>query len=413
MELTECIMQRKTECRICGNKRLTPILDLGIQPPANRFLKRNELSKHEPRFPLAVQFCLRCSLLSLRHVVDARLLFKGYRYHTGASAPLVAHFEEEARMIARRFIRNEKDLVVEFGSNDGALLAALRGQCRVLGVDPAENLAELARKRGVPTLPRFFGEKTAKHILKKYGSATVIIANNVFAHIDDIHDCMRGVTTLLAPDGVFLSESHWVGNLIGEGGFDQIYHEHLSYYSLHALVRLAQTHGLAVTRVELFPIHGASIRVYMQRKGRPDLSVRRFLRREKKIELTTAGVFKKFARSAKVTRLRLRALIRRLAREGKTIAGYGAPAKGNTLLNYCGLGAREISFITDTTPSKQGLFAPGTHIPVVSPEILKKNPPDYLLLLAWNYAGAIVKKERALRSKGVKFIIPVPRAQII
>lgn len=409
--MTHCI--QKKECRICGNRRLTPVLDFGVQPPANGFLRKSEIRRKEPRFPLAAQFCQECSLLSLRHVVNPRLLFRGYRYQTGASAPLVAHFEEETEMIAWRFIRSKNDLVVEFGSNDGALLAVLKEKCRVLGVDPAKNLALLAWRKGVPTISAFFGEKTARHIQEKYGKAKVIIANNVFAHIDDVHDAMRGVSALLAPDGVFISESHWVGNLIGEGGFDQLYHEHLSYYSLHALAELARMHGLVVTNAELFPIHGASIRVSMRKKGHPDMTVCRLLAREKKLGLTKISVFHKFARKAEETRIRLRRLIRGLTRAGKRVAGYGAPAKGNTLLNYCGLGAREIAFITDTTSSKQGLYTPGMHIPVVSSERLRRNPPDYLLLLAWNYADTILQKEKTLRAKGVKFIIPALKVRVV
>lgn len=405
-------IERK-QCRICGGKHLVPVLNLGRQPPANGFLKKSEIAKKEPRFPLAVQFCPRCSLLSLRHVVNPRLLFRGYRYETGASAPLVAHFEEEAEMIARKFVRSKNDLVLEFGSNDGALLAVLKEKCRVLGVDPAKNLAAIARKRGVPTISAFFGEKTASRIQEKYGQARVIVANNVFAHIDDIHDCMRGVAMLLAPNGVFISESHWVGNLIIGGGFDQLYHEHLSYYSLHALMRLAKMHGLVVTNAELFPIHGASIRVSMQRCGTTSGAVQRLLEREKKLGLTSISALRKFAEKAKETRVRLRELIQELARKGKTLAGYGAPAKGNTLLNYCRLGAREIAFLTDTTPSKQGLFTPGAHIPVVSPDVFKTYAPDYLLLLAWNYADAILEREKALRAQGVKFIIPAPKVRTV
>lgn len=416
---------QKKQCRICGNRRLVPVLDLGKQPPANRFLRRSEFPKPEPRFPLAVQFCPRCSLLSLCHVVNPKILFKNYRYVTSASAPLVAHFEEEAEMIARKFIKSKEDLVLEFGSNDGALLAALKEQCRVLGVDPAKNLAKIARKRGVPTIPAFFGEMAGKRIQKEYGQAKVIIANNVFAHIDGIHDCMRGIVALLAEDGVFVSESHWVGNLIGDGGFDQIYHEHLSYYSLHALMRLAKMHGLVVTNAELFPIHGASIRACMQKQGAPSASVnphtknlfgvgvKRLLSRERKLGLTRLATFQRFARRVLENRAELRHLLQELKRKKKIIAGYGAPAKGNTLLNYFKITKKDIPFITDTTPEKQGTFTPGTHIPIVSPSVLKTSPPDYLLLLSWNYASAILEKEKALRRQGVKFIIPVPKVKIV
>ncbi len=404
---------QKTQCRICGNKHLIPVLNLGSLPLANSFVTKRALKRHEARFPLAVQLCSECSLLSLRHVIDPRILFKNYRYLTGASIPLVAHFEEEAKMIARRYIRDKDDLVVEFGSNDGALLSALKGRCRVLGVDPAKNLSALATRRGVPTVTAFWGEETARRIQKKYGQAKVIVANNVFAHIDDLHDCMRAVSLLLRDDGVFISESHWVGNLIGEGGFDQIYHEHLSYYSLHALARLARAHGLIIGDAALVPIHGESLRVSMKKHGTPRVSVQRLLLREQKIGLTRPKVFREFATKVEKNRRDLQCLLKELKNKEKTIAGYGAPAKGNTLLNYFKIGPDTLDFITDTTLTKQGLYTPGTQIPILSPNALRRNPPDYLLLLAWNYVDAILKKEKSLRAKGVKFIIPVPEVRVV
>lgn len=404
---------QKEQCRICGNKRLIPVLNLGSLPLANSFVTKRALKLPEARFPLAVQFCPRCSLLSLCSVINSRILFGNYRYLTGASVPLVAHFEEEAGMIASKFIRNKDDLVVEFGSNDGALLSALKGRCRVLGVEPAKNLSLLATQRGVPTTIAFWSKETARRIRKRYGQAKVIVANNVFAHIDDLHDCMRGIALLLRDDGVFISESHWVGNLIGEGGFDQIYHEHLSYYSLHALRTLAQAHALVITNVELVPIHGASLRVYMQKQGKPSRAVIRLLAREKKLGLTTQSVFREFATKVEKNRRDLERLLKELKDKKETIAGYGAPAKGNTLLNYFKIGPDILDFVTDTTVMKQGLYTPGTQIPILSPDALTDNPPDYLLLLAWNYADAILKKEKALRAKGVRFIIPVPKVKIL
>lgn len=389
------------------------MLNLGAQPPANNFLTKRELTLPEARFPLVVQFCEKCSLLSLRHSVNPRVLFKNYHYETGASFPLVAHFREEARMLKRRYRLKKNDLVVEFGSNDGVLLSELTSTCRVLGVDPAKNLTALARKRGVQTVVAFFGEKTAKRMRSVNGQARIIVANNVFAHIHDLRDVMKGVNTLLQEDGVFVSEAHWVGNLLNEGGFDQIYHEHLSYYSLHALKALADSHSLVITDVELVPIHGESLRVYMQKQGRPNARVTRLLSREKALGLTKIKVFIDFGKKIEKNRAEIRKLLSGLKRTHKTIAGYGAPAKGNTLLNYFNIGQVTLDFITDTTHAKQGLYTPGTHIPVVSPEVLKTGLPDYFLLLAWNYADAILRKESALRAKGVKFIIPVPKVKVV
>lgn len=404
---------KKEFCRICGNMKLRKVLDLGTMPPANNFLRVGELKKPEQRFPLAVQFCEKCFLLSLCHVVDSEILFKNYHYLTGASAPLAKHFTEEARMIYEKLISDKNDLVVEFGSNDGVLLSALKEKCRVLGVDPAKNVASFAMKQGVETVTAFFSEKTARKIKQKYGEAKVIVANNVFAHIDDIHNCMRGIALLLRPDGVFISESHWVGNLVGGGGFDQIYHEHLSYYSLYSMKYLASIFGLVITKVEIVPIHGESIRVFMKKRGVSEDSAHRLLALEKKLGLTKIETFQRFSKGVAENRDAIKLLLKEIKRSKKTVAGYGAPAKGNTLLHYFGIGKQDLLFVTDTTIFKQGLLTPGAHIPVVSPGILKTNPPDYLLLLSWNYADAILEKERDLREQGVKFIIPVPKVRVV
>ena len=403
----------KSECRICKGRKLIPVLDLGRTPPANNFLSVGELAKPEPRFPLAIQFCSSCTLVSLRHVVDPIILFKNYRYLTSASAPLVAHFKTLADTIKDTALSGTDDLVVEFGSNDGVLLGALKGFCRVLGVDPAKSVRALAKARGVNTVTDFFGERSATSIRKTYGEAKVIVANNVFAHIDDLDDVMCGVNVLLRSDGVFISESHWVGNLIGKGGFDQIYHEHLSYYSLHALVHLALRFNLTIIDAKLVPIHGESLRITMAKTGTPSSAVRTLLAKEKKLGITQVSAFRTFGKQVIQNRKELISLLQHLIKEGKTVMGYGAPAKGNTLLNYFHISPRELLCITDTTPLKQGLFTPGAHIPVVSPNILKQSPPDYLLLLSWNYATEILKKERALRKQGVKFILPVPQVRVV
>ena len=381
--------------------------------PANSFLTRGQTKKPERKFPLAIQFCPNCSLLSLAHVVNPNLLFANYYYLTSASAPLVEHFKDEAKLIASRYIKSKHDLVIEFGSNDGGLLLALKNKCRVLGVDPAKNVATIAKKNGVETKVAFFTEKTAKDIWMHYGKAKVVLANNVFAHIDDIHDVMRGVTKLLEPKGVFISESHWVGNLIGDGGFDQIYHEHLCYYSLHALSALAKQFGLVVTDAELVPIHGQSLRVFMSKTGTPNTRVKKILTREKKLGLHKIKTYRQFAKNTRQNKKVVQKLLSKLRKADKHIVGYGAPAKSNTLLNYFGIGPKILSYITDTTPNKQEHFTPGSHIPVVHPDTLKKNPPDYILLLSWNYANFILKKEKPLRKAGVKFIIPVPKVRVV
>lgn len=400
------------KCRICGNIGLKKILDLGKMPPANAFVSPNS-PKKERNYPLVLKFCNNCKLAQLGHVVNPKILFSNYHYLTGASKPLAEHFEKEARMIDGKYISSPQDLVVEFGSNDGILLGALKNKCRTLGVDPAENVAEIASQKGIKTITDFFGQKSASMIKRGYGPAKIIVANNVFAHIDDLNDAMKGVDVLLSADGLFISESHWVGNLIGNGGFDQIYHEHLSYYSLHAIKYLAEKHGLNIADIEIIPIHGASLRIYMSRSDKKSRKVLELLKKEKLMGLTKIDKFSKFSKKVERNKKNILRLIRSIKKSGKRIAGYGAPAKGNTLLNYLGLSAKEIDFIVDTTPLKQGTLAPGSGIPVVHPDILKTNPPEYIILLSWNYADKILAKEKQLRQSGVKFIIPVPLVKII
>jgi len=403
----------KNTCRICGGKKFKEILNLDKSPLANAFLKKEELTKPEPRFPLAVYFCANCAYVGLRHVVEPNLLFKNYHYLTSASFPLSTHFKELAEEVAKRYINSKKNLVVEIGSNDGTLLANLKNRCRVLGIDPANNVTEMASKLGVETLTDFFTEKSALNILKKYGQAKVILANNVIAHIDDLHDVFAGIKKLLAQNGVFIFEAHWVGNLITDGGFDQVYHEHLSYFSLFALEHIIKEFGLTIVDATLVPIHGESLRIYVGKIGAPSKRVQTLRAKERKMGLHKYSTFESFGKKVEEGRKKLNTLLLSLKKQKNKIAGYGASAKGNTLLNYIGIGAKTLDYITDTTPLKQGLFTPGTRIPILAPEILLTNPPNYILLLSWNYEKEILKKEKKLRDKGIKFIIPVPKVKVV
>ena len=405
-------VHRKT-CRICGGGRLVRFLDLGAMPPANAFLSRSALKKSEKKFPLAVYFCRSCTLVQLLDVVNPGLLFHDYPYLTSASKPLADHFAELGREIRDRFLSSRNDLVVEIGSNDGALLKSIIPHARVLGVDPAVNVAELAEAEGVKTVKEFFTPAVAGNILKQEGPARVIAANNVMAHVDDLRGVLAGVNTLLSADGVFIFEAHWVGNLIGKGGFDQIYHEHLCYFSLMALKRAVEDAGMVIFDVRIVPIHGESLRVYAGKKKSAEKSVARIIAREKKLGLDDIRTFRAFAARVGENRRHLQRILRDAKKRHKRVAGYGAPGKGNTLLNYCGIDSSLLEYIVDSTPLKQGLFTPGTRIPVRHPEILHEYVPDYLLLLAWNYADVIMKREQWFRVSGGKWIIPVPRVRIM
>jgi hypothetical protein len=389
------------------------VLDLGTMPLANAFLSEEDLDKEEQHYPLAINFCQNCFSVQLSHTVNANLLFKNYHYVTSASRPLAEHFYVLADEIYEKYIQSPKDLVVEIGSNDGCLLFRLKGKCRILGIDPAENVTRTAKEEKVPTVTDFFTTELVKKIKPKIGPARVVVANNVMAHIDNLRDVFYGVKEFLADDGCFIFEVHWVGNLLTKGGFDQIYHEHLYYHSLHNLKTLLESLGMVLNDVKLIPIHGESLRVYAGKTGKSSLAVENFLKREVEMGLTKSETFVNFSKKIETNKKKLTEFLRGLKEEGKNIVGYGAPAKGNTLLNYFHIGPDILEYVTDTTPSKQGTYTPGTHIKVVSPEMLKKDSPDFILLLSWNYADTILEKEKDLRNNGVKFIIPVPEVRIV
>ena len=404
---------KRTTCRICDSKDLKQFLDLGRTPLANSLVGKKNLNKKERTFPLSVYFCQNCSLVQVLDVVNPEILFSDYYFMTSASSPSVDHFKKYSAKILKDFIKSSRDLVVDIGGNDGTLLNELKNDCKVLNIEPAHNIAEVARKKGIHTINKFFSKKLVKEIIKKNGYANVITANNITAHTDTVRELFEGVKDLLADDGVFIFETHWARNLIGEGGFDQVYHEHLSYYSLHALKYLVDSVGMSIFDVETVPIQGESLRVYVSKNRKPKASFAKFLKREKSLGLNDFKSFARFSKKVLDNKNKTLKLLAKLKSENKKIVGYGAPAKGSTLLNFYGIGKETIDYVIDTTSIKQGLFMPGVHLPIYPPEKLFESKPDYILLLAWNYADAILKKEKNLRDGGVKFIIPVPEVKII
>ncbi len=404
----------KTTCRICKSDDLVLFLSLGEQPPVDNFVTKEQIAD-EKRYPLDVYFCRTCNLVQLLDVVDADELFhQEYAYFSSASAPLVKHFEEYAKDIAQHFLK-PGDLIVDIGSNDGVLLQFLKDSHRVLGIEPSQNVAEIARQKSVETLTEFFNVESAAKIVAQYGKAAVISANNVFAHIDDIDEIVRGVKVLLNDDGVYVFEAHYLLDLIEKKEFDTIYHEHLCYFSLKPLTKLFERFDMEIFDVERQDVHGGSIRVYARNKMNQSVSenVKKLMHLEEAAGLYSEQRFVGFQAEVEAIRNNLVDLVRGFGREGKLVIGYGAPAKGNTLLNYCGFTASDLKYITDTTTHKVGLLAPGSHIPVVSPDILKTETPDYVLLLAWNYKDFILEKEKDLRSRGTRFIIPIPNVEIV
>lgn len=409
-------MRVNTRCRICKGDRLTKVIDLGFTPLANAFLTREDLHKAEKRYPLRIFFCNNCNLLQLIDVVSPKVLFRNYVYFSSGMPVLPEHFKNYAEEVKRDLLTSKGDLVVEIGSNDGLLLGAIKNLgAKVLGVDPAVNIARIANKRGVKTLPDFFTRKLAKDIVKKYGHAKVVIGNNVVAHIDNHHDLVSGISTLLTDNGIFIFEAPYLVDMFENLTFDTIYHEHLSYLAVRPLKQLFDQYDMEIIDVKTFPVQGNSLRVYAAKKGMHKIksSVKKFLEKEKKMKLDKGDTYLRLAdRIAKLRRDVVRVLIR-LKGEGKRIAAYGAPAKGNTLLNYFDIGSGVLDYATEGLPSKVGLYTPGAHIPVVHINEARENPPDYYLLLAWNYKDAVLEKEKEFRKRGGKFILPVGKVEII
>ena len=407
---------RRKTCRLCGGTRLALVLELAPTPPANAFVPREELDKPQQTFPLDVFFCEDCGHVQLLDVVDPAVLFENYVYVSGTSPSFVAHFENYAKGILDQFKPAPGSLVLDIGSNDGTLLRFLQqAGMKVLGVDPARNIAEEATRKGIKTLPAFFSPKLAAEIRAQYGPASVITANNVFAHIDNLEAIVEGIRALLAPDGVFVFEVSYLVDVFQNTLFDTIYHEHLDYHSVKPLVPFFRRLGMELIEAVRVGSHGGSLHGVAQLKGGPHpvgKSVAEAVANEEKLGLDRAETFRQFGRNINALKTNLGKLLRELKAKGKMIAGFGAPAKATTLMYHFGIGPDLIDFIVDDSPLKQNLFTPGYHVPVVPSSAMYEQRPDYVLILAWNFAGPVMKNHRAYTDAGGHFIVPIPQLEV-
>ena len=403
-------------CIVCKRETVEPFLNLGETALANKFLRRDELSKTELTYPLRVGFCHTCCHVQLTDIVPPQAMFEDYLYVSSASDTLKAHLYELGDLIVQRYRLGSEDLVIDIGCNDGTLLKGFRRHgVRVLGVDPAANLAELARESGIERYVGFFTSESAPEIARQWGLAAVITATNTFPHIPRLHDFMTGIKTALARGGVFVIEAHYLVDLLEQGAFDTIYHEHVSYWALGPMIYLFDQSGMEVVHVERVPVHHGQVRVFVQRKGEGVVqpSVASVLETERSLGIHEFSTYERFADRTRKIKSDLHGKLRELRDEKKSLVGYGAPAKGNTLLSYLEIGTEILTYIVDRSPLKQGLYTPGMHIPVVAPERLLRDQPDYVLLLAWNFVEEILAEQSEYLKRGGKFIIPVPEVRII
>jgi SAM-dependent methyltransferase len=403
-------------CRSCGEAGLQVFLALGQMPLPDALLRPDQLSGPEPRYPLDVAFCSSCSLVQILEEVEPHELFvDNYLYFSSFSEGLLRHSREHAlRLIAERRLGPES-LVVELASNDGYLLRNfVDGGVPVLGIDPAPEQADAAEAAGVPTLRAFFGAELARTLRAEGRRADVIVANNVMAHTPALNSFVEGISILLADDGVATIENTYVKDLIDHTEFDTIYHEHFCYFSCTAVDALMRRHGLVLNAVEHFPrLQGGTLRWWVGRSERVEESARSYLEAEREQGLTHATYYESFGDRVGTIRTELLALLRGLKADGKRIAAYGAAAKGSTLVNYVGIGPELVDFVVDRNVHKHGLHMPGTHLPIVAPEALLQERPDYVLLLAWNYRDEVMQQQAEYLAGGGRFIVPVPVPQVL
>jgi hypothetical protein len=410
------LVYRRNSCRICEKNDLDLVLKLTPTPPVDAFISADHVHKVQETFPLDLFLCRSCGHAQLLDVVAPKVLFGNYIYETASSPGLVEHFRKYADEVVSLLNPAQNALVVDVGSNDGTLLRFFKEKgMRVLGIDPATEIGLKATQVGIETIPAFFGATVGREVKRTHGPAAVITANNVFAHADNLGDMANGVRDLLASDGVFVFEVSYLLDMIDGMVFDFIYHEHLSYHSIKPLDIFLRRHGLEMVNISKIPTKGGSIRVMAQQAGGPlkrSPSVDKLIELEEGSGLNGPDIFRTYSSKINRVRDRVQSLLGDLTRKNKTIAGYGASATGTVLLYHFNLGEK-IQFIVDDNQSRQGLFSPGFHIPVLSPQVIYERKPGCVVILAWRFADMIVGTHKSYLDQGGHFLVPLPEARII
>ncbi|MFT5519477.1 MAG: SAM-dependent methyltransferase [Enterobacterales bacterium] len=405
-------------CRMCLSQDLKKVMALTPTPPGNNFVTKECLELEQPCYPLELHFCEHCSHVQLGHVVDPEILYQNdYSYVSSTSSHFVNHLRDYADHMISKYSLQKNEFVIDIGSNDGTCLSFFQKQgMQVLGVDPATNIAEIANENGVETIADFFCLQTAENIKTTHGKAKLITSHNACAHIDDLSGVIQGVKNLLDDDGIFCLEVGYLYDVYGNNWFDTIYHEHVDFHLVKPFSYLFSRFDMEVISVERISPQGGSIRVVAQHKGGPyekDTSEKELMQLEQDVGLYTASTYMNFAEKINRVKQDLRELINKLKAEGKTIAAFGAPTKATTLMAHFELSQNDIDYIVDENPLKQGLYSPGLHIPVFSANKIYTDKPDYVLILAWNFAEPIMKNHAEYLLQGGNFIVPMPQPKIV
>lgn len=411
------MIHERNQCRACGSARLELIVDLGKTALANDFLDPGEVYSYRTFLPLRLRLCRDCTLVQLAEVVDPGVLYSRYAYVTSTSRTMDEHLSAQAKHVLAAAGVSGRPKVLEIASNTGLYLQKFKAMgCEVIGVEPARNIAELAEQSGIPTWTDFFNANNAEQVRQEWGSPDIILGRHVFAHIDDLKDLVQGLEVLAHERTLVGFEVPYLVDFFEKTEYDTVYHEHLSYVSVTSVEALLKGTPFQLERVEYYPIHGGSILFQFRRKSAGvsvHESVAAYLKKEADLKLSEPATWEPFVQRVQSIREELPKLVRKLRAEGKRVIGYGASAKGNTLLNTCGFTDKDLDYIIDNTPFKQGKVAPGSWIPVKPPETLLKDQPDYALLLAWNFAPEIVGREVEYQRRGGRFLVPIPAPKII
>ena len=404
-------------CRFCGSELTLSFIDLGISPLSNAYLKKESLNCMESFYPLHEFVCERCYLVQLPQVETPEHIFTDYKYFSSYSESWLKHVESYVERMVERFGFDANHQIVEIASNDGYLLQYFEKKgIPVLGVEPAKNVAEVAEERGIATMTKFFGVETAEELVAQNTGADLLIGNNVLAHVPDLNDFIAGMKIVLRQIGIITMEFPHLLQLMNENQFDTIYHEHFSYFSLLAVERIFSHHGLTIFDVDELSTHGGSLRIYVRHSEKKDPTrseaVNNLRQRELNAGLHKAETYAAFASQVELTKQKLLTFLIKAKQDSKTVVGYGAPAKGNTLLNYCGIRTDFLDYTVDRSTHKQNHFLPGTHIPIYHPDKLRETKPDYVLILPWNLKDEIMSQIAYIREWGGQFVLPIPEVPV-